>query len=87
MLSGDNGIIKRAGKAKENSEIAEDKEIIETATIQAMGKNKYGNLDEQSLKNELSKYHAEVNPKGSNFNVKMHGRDYIISKTGDVNYY
>ena len=41
MLSGDNGIIKRAGKAKDNSEIAEDKEIIETATIQAMGKNKY----------------------------------------------
>lgn len=87
MLSGDNGIIKRAGKAKDNSEIAEDKEIIETATIQAMGKNKYGNLEEENLRNELSKYHAEVNPKGSNFNIKMNGRDYIVSKTGDVNYY
>ena len=26
-------------------------------------------------------------PKGSNFNIKMNGRDYIVSKTGDVNYY
>ena len=38
MLTGDNSIIKNAIFAKENTKIAEEKEIIEKATIQAMGK-------------------------------------------------
>lgn len=37
------------GKAKESAEIDSEKETLEIATIQAMGKNKYGNI----VKNEL----------------------------------
>ena len=44
MLTGDNGLIKNAGKSKEQAEIDSEKEIIETSTVEAMGKNKYGNI-------------------------------------------
>ncbi len=39
-LSGDNGIINNSGKAKDNTEISNEKEIIGTAVVQAMGKIK-----------------------------------------------
>ena len=45
-ITGDNGIIGNAGRAKEEAEIANEKEILEKATVQAMGNNKYGNIEE-----------------------------------------
>ena len=39
-LNGDNGLIKNSGNAKEQTEISEEKEIVEMALVQAMGKNK-----------------------------------------------
>lgn len=41
------------GKAKEQAEIDSEKEIIETSTVQAMGKNKYGDITTEGLQNEL----------------------------------
>ena len=58
-LTGDNGIIKNANKAKEQTEITEEKEIIEKATVQAMGNNKYGNIEEDELQSELDKETGE----------------------------
>ena len=46
VIIGDNGIIGNAGQAKEKAEIANEKEIVEKATVQAMGNNKYGNIEE-----------------------------------------
>ena len=40
-LNGDNGLIKNSGNAKEQTEISEEKEIVEMALVQAMGKS-YG---------------------------------------------
>ena len=51
----DNGIIKNANDAKEQTEIAEEKEIVDRATIQAMGNNKRGNLVKDELQEELDK--------------------------------
>ena len=48
-ITGDNGIIGNAGQAKEETEIANEKEIIEKATVQSMGNNKYGNIEESEL--------------------------------------
>ena len=48
-ITGDNGIIGNAGQAKEETEIANEKEIVEKATVQAMGNNKYGNIVENEL--------------------------------------
>ncbi len=60
MLSGDNSIINQAGNAKTQTDIAHEKEILEQATIIAMGKSKYGNVEKQYLDPELNKY-LEVN--------------------------
>ena len=46
-ITGDDGIIGNAGQAKE--------EIVEKATVQAMGNNKYGNIEESELQGELDK--------------------------------
>ena len=51
----DNGIIQNANDAKEQTEIAEEKEIVDRATIQAMGNNKRGNLVKNELQEELDK--------------------------------
>ena len=54
-ITGDNGIIRNTKNAKEETEIANEKEIVEKATIQAMGNNKYGNIEESELQNALDK--------------------------------
>ena len=43
-LTGDNGIINQAGKAKDYTEISSEKEILEISTIQAMEKDRSGNV-------------------------------------------
>ena len=42
-ITGENGILRNANDAKEQTEIGEEKEIVDRATIQAMGNNKRGN--------------------------------------------
>ncbi len=54
-LTGDNGIIGNSKDAKEETEIANEKEILEQATIGAMGKNKNGILEKDILQEELEK--------------------------------
>ena len=55
MITGENGIIKKAVSAKEDTIVLEEKDTIEKATILAMQKNKYGIIEENELKNELNK--------------------------------
>ena len=52
-ITADNGIINNAGQAKEEAEIANEKEIVEKATVQAMGNNKYGNIEESELQGRM----------------------------------
>ena len=52
-ITGDNGILLSAINCKEKTEISEEKEIVEKAATQAMGKNKYGNLQREDLKQQL----------------------------------
>ena len=53
-LTGDSSIIENAGKAKEDTEIAEEKEILTTSAVQAAGKDTLGNVTEDKLEEELS---------------------------------
>ena len=55
-LSGDNGFIKSTINAKEQTEIGDEKEILNIATVTAMGKNKYGELTQKNLQNALDNY-------------------------------
>ncbi len=89
-ITGNNGIIGNAGKAKEEAEIANEKEIVEKATVQAMGNNKYGNIEESELQSELDKEtdegKTEVTDMRENFEVIFNesNRYYIVDKAGNV---
>ena len=89
-ITGDNGIIKNAGQAKEETEIANEKEIIEKATVQAMGNNKYGNIEESELQNELDKETEEGKTKATDIGDGIEvifidsNRYYIVDKDGNV---
>ena len=89
-LTGDNGIINNTKTAKEETEIANEKEILEKATVEAMGKNKYGNIEEAELQNALNQEtgdgKTEAVEVGDEFEVlfKESNRYYIVDKDGNV---
>ena len=89
-ITGNNGIIGNAGKAKEEAEIANEKEIVEKATVQAMGNNKYGNIEEDELQKQLNKESGEGKTEatdiGDEFEVVFvdSNRYYIVDKDGNV---
>lgn len=89
-ITGDDGIIGNAGQAKEETEIANEKEIIEKATVQAMGNNKYGNVEESELQEQLDREtkegKTEVSDVGDEFEVVFNdsNRYYIVDKDGNI---
>ena len=89
-ITGDNGIIGNAGRAKEKTEIANEKEIVEKATVQAMGNNKYGNIEESELQSELDKETGEGKTEatdiGDAFEVVFNdsNRYYTVDKDGNI---
>ncbi len=89
-LTGENGIIKNARESKEQTEIANEKEILEKATVEAMGKNKYGNIEESELQSELDKETGEGKTEtvetGEEFEVlfKESNRYYTVDKDGNI---
>ena len=90
MLSGDNSIINQAGNAKTQTDIAEEKEIIDLAVVHAMGKSKYGDITKENLDNELNKYSeiesTEQTDKGIVVTFKSN-RQYLVDSNGDVSSY
>ena len=89
-LTGDNGIIKSSKDAKEQTEISEEKEVVDRATVQAMGNNKRGNLIESELQDQLEKIASsgktEVTDTGEEFEIlfKESNRCYTVDKDGNI---
>ena len=89
-ITGDNGIIRNAQNAKEDTEIANEKEVVEKATVQTMGNNKYGNVEKDGLQEELDKEtgdgKTEVSEADEYFKVvfKDSERSYLVDKNGNV---
>lgn len=86
-LTGENGLINRAANAKEQTEIAQEKEILQEASVNAMGKSKSGDVEKTYLDNELSR-HSEIDSTkdvtdGIEVTFKS-GRIYTVSADGDV---
>ncbi len=54
VLSGDNGIISQAKKGKEETEISEEKEIIDVSVAQAVNSDVMGNLEKNKLQDKLN---------------------------------
>ena len=48
-LTGKNGIIGQSKDAKEQTEIAEEKEVVSLATVKAMEKDRFGNVTRENL--------------------------------------
>ena len=90
VLGGEDGLIEQAKKAKEETEISEEKELLGRATVQAAGKDVYGNIEEEALQKELDKEagegKAEVTDIGEEFEVifKEKDRYYIVDKDGNI---
>ena len=90
MLTGDNGILQRAGEAKEKSENVQLEEQVKLSTLAAIT-NGRGDLTETSLKKELKKSINGVTDgditgnKKKGWTVKIGDKGYYISPTGDVN--
>ena len=89
-LTGDNGIINQSKEAKEETEIAEERETVEISAVQAAGMDRYGNVTEENLRNQLNKnigngkYELEV--VGEKFKVTYteSQRSYYVNKDGEI---
>ena len=89
-LTGEDGIINNANNAKEETEIANEKEIVDRATVQAMGNNKRGNIVKDELQDELDRItkvgDTEVEDNGEEFEVVFvnTNRYYIVDIDGNI---
>ena len=94
VLTGDDGLINNANNAKEQTEIANEKEIVDRATINAIGNNKRGNLVKGELQQELDRITGEgktevtYDAEDDGYFVKFldSQRIYKVSIDGDVEY-
>ena len=93
-ITGEDGILQNAITAKERAEIANEREIVEEATVRAMGNNKRGNIVRNELQDELDKITGEgetivtTDTEEGGYFVKFvdSGRIYKVSIDGDVEY-
>ena len=88
-ITGSNGIIGQAQSAKEETEISQEREIIDISTVEAMGKNNRGNLEEEEFQTALSNHtngKAEVSEIGEEFEVffEESNRYYSVDKDGNI---
>lgn len=89
-LTGDNGLINRASSAKDATEIAQEKEIIQQASVVAMGKSKTGDVEKTYLDAELDKNPGNSNYTSNNtsdgIEVTFTGskRSYLVDTDGNV---
>ncbi len=89
VLTGDNGLINKAGEAKDSSERADEKEALDQAVVEAMGKNKRGNLVIATLKDTITNNIKNISIEAetdSSLTVKFTktGNIYDIDGEGEV---
>ena len=89
-LTGKNGLINNTEEAKKQTEIANEKEILERATAGAMAQDSRGNIKKENLQNklnnEIGEGKAEVSDTGEEFEVLFtdSNRYYAIDKNGNI---
>ncbi len=90
VLSGDNGIINQAKKGKEETEISEEKEIIDVSVAQAVNSDVMGNLEKNKLQEKLNANAGngitEVIDSGDTLVIKFieKNRYYEVDKDGNT---
>ena len=92
-LTGENGILTQAEKAKDETEIGKEKEITNLAILATKGKDIYGKLDKEELQKQLDalagKGKTEVSDSGERMEVyfKESKRYYEVDKDGNIGDY
>ena len=86
MLTGENGILTQAQNAKEETSIAEEKELIALAYNAVKTQEKGGTVTAGKLDEELEKDEADAIQDGTNIKVifRESGREYIIDENGNI---
>ena len=86
MLTGENGILTQAQNAKEETSIAEEKELIALAYNAVKAQEKGGTVTADKLDKELEKNKADATQEGANIKVTFEesGREYIIDENGNI---
>ena len=90
VVVGDNGVLTQAQKAKEATDLASEKELIEMAIVSSYSPaSNYTKIGGSELRTELNKqfddYIFNENADGS-FTIKIENREYQISDTGSTIY-
>ena len=89
-LTGDNGIINQSKQAKEETEIAEEKEAVEISAVQAAGMDRYGYVTEENFRNQLNnnigngKYELDVIGEKFKVTYTESQRSYYVDKNGNI---
>ena len=92
-LTGENGIITSSKEAKEQTEIANEKEIIEVAWVDATQKDKYGEVTKEKMDNALNKilgedkHYSDTVDEGIVVTFKSSKRSYLVDGSGNVGEY
>lgn len=91
MLTGENGIINQASKAKEENEISTEKEMVNLSYSACRTKNNYeGIVTSDEMQKELDNIagtgKTTVEPDGNNLLIEFNtsGRVYIINQNGEI---
>ena len=84
MLTGDNGILKKATTAKEQTEQAQAKEKIQLEVLGSIGNN--GKVDLETLKTNIRNHIPEATISGDTFplTVTVDGKTFIIDENGNI---
>ena len=89
MLAGNNGILTKAGDAKTQTDIAEEKEMLKMSVLSAISKEKYGDITKEKIDAELDEnignanYSSELVDEGIQVTLKSN-RTYIIDNNGNI---
>ena len=84
------GILKQAGNAKKQTDIASEKEILQISATSAMAKSKYGDITKEKLDAELDKnigngnYSSNQVDDGIEVTFTNSGRTYLVDFNGNV---
>ena len=87
MLTGQNGILTQAQRAKTTTEQANAKEKIELAVAGAIAKSTNGSLTIENLKEELSNYGIMIDKTEFPLEVELDGQKLAINNSGKVTNY
>ena len=95
-LTGENGLLTKANTAKEQTEIASEKEIVELSAVGALTKDNGGEIKRNYLNDELT---SNIGIEGTDYTLSESetapfvvtyldsGRSYLIDENGDISEY